>query len=226
VTTRETQQQPNTGAEERFNAFYQEHEARLRTRVRYLVRDYHQIEEVLQVTWIKVAVALPKTERATYSWLYKIATRAAYDMWRAEGRRIKHTAFSLDERAQGKDGELYEWTDESTFLTDEDADPLALLESLENEAEDEGLLDTLFAGYSEAERTSVLSAHEGYQWQSNYRTKTSQKRPIKVVAAELGTTPEKVGWARHAIPKVLEYRTRRPARFQVACGPRRPVQGE
>lgn len=121
--------------EERFNTFYEEHRVRLHKRILCHVRDVQKAEEVEQITWIKVALYLPNVERkgrtVNYGWLWKIALRTAYDEWRKEAVRAKHTAFSLDTAPIDVIQESYQAGDTAlpfgTSEREEENDPLAIL---------------------------------------------------------------------------------------------------
>lgn len=88
----------------KFYELYYEYSAQLKYHVYKILKDIDDSEDALQITWIKVCKALDDGVILTNpkNWLYTVATRTAYDVYRKKVVRQKFSAFSLSdtERAE------------------------------------------------------------------------------------------------------------------------------
>ena len=88
----------------------------LQRHVGRLVRDPHEVEDLVQEAFIKAFSSLPSysADYAFSTWLYKIATNHAIDYL----RRKKLPTYSIDKPLQTKDGELQVELPDTTYRPD------------------------------------------------------------------------------------------------------------
>ncbi len=197
-----TQFQQNSDPEEReraFKALKEEFDSPLSKKVSDIV-PYHEVEDVIQDSYIKISANLARMEyrdpQQTYSWMKTLATNTAIDKYRKIKNRAKLHMFMPNEDidlkinySQNPTGELEIQDPEWTVVEHSERD--RIMEVIETVAETErfteqwkNILGLMIVGMQQKEIATTLGIPENTVGSSQHRIRDKLRKALGQAATE------------------------------------------